>query len=60
MKCKALVAVGVAASLAGAASADFVDFSGQVTDLGGGVTAIDMYANFDQQRYLRFDTFPRE
>jgi MYXO-CTERM domain-containing protein len=46
MKCKALVAVGVAASLAGAASADFVDFSGQVQDLGGGVTAIDIFANF--------------
>ena len=46
MKCKALVAVGVTACLAATASADFVDFTGEVTDLGGGVTAIDMYANF--------------
>ena len=46
MKRKALVAVGVTACLAATASADFVDFSGEVTDLGSGVSAIDMYANF--------------
>ena len=46
MKRKALVAVSVTACLAATASADFVDFTGEVTDLGGGVTAIDMYANF--------------
>jgi len=46
MKRKALVAVGVTACLAATASAEFVDFSGEVTDLGGGVSAIDMYANF--------------
>ena len=46
MKRKALVAVGVTACLAATASADFVDFTGEVTDLGSGVSAIDMYANF--------------
>ena len=46
MKRKALVAVGVTACLAATASADFVDFTGEVSDLGSGVSAIDMYANF--------------
>ncbi len=46
MKPKALVAVGVTACIAATASADFVDFSGEVSDLGGGISAIDMYANF--------------
>ena len=35
MNTKVLLAVGVAASVSAAASADFVDFSGVVTDLGG-------------------------
>ena len=46
MKPKALVAVGVTACIAATASADFIDFSGEVSDLGGGISAIDMYANF--------------
>ena len=57
MKCKALVAVGVAATIAGTASADFVDFSGVVSDLGGGVSAIDMYANFSDSGNVFLNIF---
>jgi hypothetical protein len=57
MNTKALLAVGVAASVSAAASADFVDFSGVVTDLGGGVTAIDVYANFSDSGNVFLNIF---
>ena len=57
MNTKALLAVGVAASVSAAASADFVDFSGVVSDLGGRVTAIDMYANFSDSGNVFLNIF---
>jgi MYXO-CTERM domain-containing protein len=57
MNTKALLAVGVAASVSAAASADFVDFSGVVSDLGGGVSAIDIYANFSESGNVFLNIF---